>query len=191
MKYVRRICCAILLLVIGILVGLCLNMGNPDEEPSQVYQGNAYDILEQHSLLLDHIAEFLWNTPEVFQAVREGNESYSHVNIDELCSFPSIRKALSSDEIQLLQDVASVTYLFDIGMYFPVYGRAKAVTFDFLCPNYGQNELIYIRPADDIPDSQKAIQRNELLKYMTYEWVNYQPTEYPYWFKENRLDMNK
>ena len=137
-------------------------------------------------MLLNQTADILWNTPEAFYAVQEDGESYSHFTTDELFSYSQIYNCFSPDELHLLQDVISTTQLCTIGMYYPMYGRAQAVSFTFECADKYKKHLIYIRAVDDNDGYTSEQQVENLLKYISWDWVDYLPTNYPNWYAEIR-----
>lgn len=91
----------------------------------------------------------------------------------------------------LLREVVNSTQLFSVGMYFPMYGRAKAVSFSFRCSDQSQNSLCYIRATANADEHTSTKQIKTLLEYVTYDWVSYQPTGFPYWYSEIRFDSAK
>lgn len=186
MKIIKRIFVIALILAIGIGIGLLLAHIHNNAVILEAYSDNAIDILEQHSLLLNQTADILWNTPEAFYAVQEDGESYSHFTTDELFSYSQIYNCFSPDELHLLQDVISTTQLCTIGMYYPMYGRAQAVSFTFECADKYKKRLIYIRAVDDNDGYTSEQQVENLLEYISWDWVDYLPTNYPNWYAEIR-----
>ena len=186
MKIIKRIFVIALILAVGIGIGLFFAHIHSNTVMREAYPDNAIDVLEQHSLLLNQTADILWNTPEAFYAVQEDGESYSHFTTDELFSYSQIYNCFSPDELHLLQDVISTTQLCTIGMYYPMYGRAQAVTFTFECVDRYKNHLIYIRAVDDNDGYTSEQQVENLLKYISWDWVGYLTTNYSNWYAEIR-----
>lgn len=194
MKYVKRICYTIVLLVVGSIGGFYFAQLRQDfinYVKPELYQGTATSILEQHTILLNDVAELLWDTPEAFMAIREGDyESCVTISINELLTYTSIQSAFSEAEIQLIQDVAQVTQLDGFSMYFPMYGRAQTVLLDFNCSDKEQRTLCYIRPMDGATEEDSALQLENILEYMTYDWVMYESTIYPHWYAQFRFERD-
>lgn len=124
MKYVKIVFSIVLSIVIGVGIGFILSNARIKKAEEEALPDNPATILEQHSLLLNQVAEILWNTPEAFYAVREEGKSYSCFSIKDPFAEPRIKSSLSTEKIQLLQDAATATHLVSVGMYYPVYGRA-------------------------------------------------------------------
>ncbi len=161
---------------------------NGNVMPPEILPDNAVAILEQNSPLLNQAADILLDTPEAFLSVREDGESYSQLSVEEILTDASIQYYFSTDEIQLLRNVVFSTQLFSVGMYYPMYGRAQAVCFSFRCSDQNENSLCYVRPTITEPEYTDTQQIQELLDYMTYDWVEYRPTRFPYWYSEIRSD---
>ena len=177
----------ILAFAVGTSLGLILSHIHSSAIVSETYPANAADVLERHSLLLNQAADILWNTPEAFYAVREEDESFSRFTIDDLLSYSKIYSCFSVDEIHLLQDVISTTKLCSIGMYYSMYGRARAVSLTFECTDKYQKRLIYICATDDNSGHNSEQQVKKLLDYMNQgAWVAYQSTNYLNWYVEIR-----
>ena len=162
---------------------------NGNVMPPEILPDNAVAILEQNSPLLNQAADILLDTPEAFLSVREDGESYSQLSVEEILTDASIQYYFSTDEIQLLRNVVFSTQLFSVGMYYPMYGRAQAVCFSFRCSDQNENSLCYVRPTITEPEYTDTQQIQELLDYMTYDWVEYRPTGFPYWYSEIRSDQ--
>lgn len=184
-KLVRLICFVILLIVAFASISFISKQKNYGTEPA-VPSGNAVTILEHNNLLLNQAAEILWNNPEAFLSIQEPGESYSQFSFDELFTYPTIQSHFSAEEIHLLQEIGSATHLVGVGMYYPMYGRAQGISFHFNCTDQSQRVLCYICSVDSVSDQSAVDQVKELLDYMTYEWVTYQPTNYPNWYAEIR-----
>ena len=186
----KWICCAVaLILATEIIIFVSAYIRNY-REPPEVYPGNAAAILEENSVLLNQAVEILLNTPEAFYAFREYEEIYTGYTVDWLFSVPRVRDCFSAAEIQLLQETASATQLAHVGMYFPMYGWAQAISLRFRCTDQSQSDLCYICPIEGGTDQSNDTAVAELLEYMTYDWVTYQPADYPNWYLEIRSDTH-
>lgn len=184
MKIIKRIFVIALILAVGIGIGLLFAHIHSNTVMREAYPDNAIDVLEQHSLLLNQAVDILLNTPEAFYAIKEDGESFSHFTTDELFSYSQIYNCFSPDELHLLQDVISTTQLCAIGMYYPMYGRAQAVNFTFQCADKYKKRLIYIRAVDDNDGYTSEQQVENLLKYISWDWVGYLTTNYSNWYAE-------
>lgn len=184
MKIIKRIFVIALILAVGIGIGLLFAHIHSNTVMREAYPDNGIDVLEQHSLLLNQAVDILLNTPEAFYAIKEDGESFSHFTTDELFSYSQIYNCFSLDEIHLLKDVISTTQLCTIGMYYPMYGRAQAVTFTFECVDKYKKRLIYIRAVDDNDGYTSEQQVENLLKYISWDWVGYLTTNYSNWYAE-------
>lgn len=186
-KLAALICCIVLLLLgIGVVRYISEVMHYIEEKKTEMYPGSAATILEQNTALLNQAADILWNTPEAFHAIEEEGEIYTQFTMDEMFTHPFIEKHFSIEEKNFFQDVVSKTQLVNVGMYFPVYGHAQTICFSFSCTDKSQRELCYIRPADGQSSQALNEQVENILNYMTYDWVTYQPTDYPNWYIQIR-----